>query len=135
MIWRLFGLWLFLPALLCSADFSDYDASQGKWTRAELEERLGRFLLKEGNISSYFSLTPKELVLYNLPETQKDREVEYRLALADVQAEAEKAPTRKDLVGVKVAIDPGHFGGPYARLEERFIDIPPFARAGKDDPV
>jgi hypothetical protein len=34
-----------------------------------------------------------------------------------------KAPKGKPLAGVKIAIDPGHLGGEWARIEERFFQI------------
>jgi hypothetical protein len=34
-----------------------------------------------------------------------------------------KAPKGKPLAGVKIAIDPGHLGGDWARIEERFFQI------------
>lgn len=39
------------------------------------------------------------------------------------------APTGKPLLGVKIAIDPGHLGGEWAQMEERFFQI------GKSKPV
>jgi len=107
-------------------DFSDFDVFQGKWTKEEIEERLNLFLQKDENLTNYFSLSEEELLLYDAPITQKERHVEYRLRLASKSKNKEKKKTKsKGLVGLKVAIDPGHFGGPYARLEERYIDIPP----------
>ncbi|NGX37438.1 MAG: hypothetical protein K1000chlam2_00594 [Chlamydiae bacterium] len=122
----------FLVFLFChvfafgSREFSDFDKFQGRWTRADMEERLGLFLQKDGRVASYFSLSDDALVIYNAPETQKNREAEYELKLAPTKNESGSYEKKqKSLVGVKIAIDPGHLGGPYARLEERFIDIPP----------
>jgi len=112
-------------ALFGSTDFSDFDSYQGRWTRLEIEERLGLFLQKEGRIASFFSIDQDQLVLYNLPDTQKDREVEYTLKFAHMKKKQPPKQNLQNLVGIKIAIDPGHFGGPYARLEERYIDIPP----------
>ncbi|MDN3505743.1 MAG: N-acetylmuramoyl-L-alanine amidase [Simkaniaceae bacterium] len=112
-------------ALFGSTQYSDFDGYQGKWTRGEVEERLGLFLQKEGRVASYFSIDQDQLVLYNLPDTQKDREIEYTLKFAHSKTKFEPKQRRKNFVGVKIAIDPGHFGGPYAKLEERYIDIPP----------
>ena len=38
-------------------------------------------------------------------------------------AELPPAPSGKPLTGLRVAIDPGHIGGPWARLEERWLVI------------
>lgn len=105
--------------LFAEVNFSDFDRYQGKCTRAEIEKKLGLFLQKDGGVSSYFSLTDDSLTLSN------EREIEYVLQLAKDVQNPVSTSVRKDLIGVKIAIDPGHLGGPYANLEDRFIDIPP----------
>ena len=119
---------LFSPlSLFAAMDFSMFDDFQGKWTREEIERRLGFYLQKDTQISSYLSLTNEALILYDAAEIDKQRKIEYHLKLAQEkkQDSLKNAPLQKNLVGVKIAIDPGHLGGPYARLEERYIDIPP----------
>lgn len=106
-------------ALFAEINFSDFDRYQGKCSRAEIERKLGLFLQKDGGVSSCFSLSDESLTLYN------EREVEYVLQLAKEVQNPETKPVRKDLIGAKIAIDPGHLGGPYANLEDRFIEIPP----------
>lgn len=103
----------------------DIEPYQNRWTRAEIEEKLGNFLQKEGHIGSYFSLTDEAFTLYNAPEIQSDRTVDFCLKLAKEKKGPENLQRRENLVGVKIAIDPGHLGGPFARLEQRFIDLPP----------
>ncbi len=118
---------LFFPVIAFSSlDLAEFESCQSSWTRQEIEERLGHFLQKDGKVGSFFSLNEESLTLYDAPETEKERKVAYKLALAKEKKErgSQKIPC-KTLVGVKVAIDPGHFGGSYARLEERYIDIPP----------
>jgi len=104
-------------------DFSDFDGYQDRWTRGELEQRLLRFI--GGEALSYLEISDEAVSLYDLPEGEKERKVEFRLSLAKEKRSIKSPPRRSDLVGAKVAIDPGHFGGEYARLEERYIDIPP----------
>jgi len=107
-------------SLFSEVNFSDFDPYQGRCTKAEIERKLGLFLQKDGGVSNYFSLTDSSLIFYN-----GDQEVEYELKLAGQENPILKGPARKDLVGVKIAIDPGHLGGLFAQLEDRFIDIPP----------
>ena len=109
-----------------SFDFSSFDTHQDKWTRQELEIRMGRFLQKDGHLAHFFTLTDDALTLYDAPQTQRDRQVEYTLRLTPQKKESQTAQKkRENLVGVKIAIDPGHLGGRYARMEQRFIEIPP----------
>jgi len=112
-------------------DFSDFDAFQEKLTREEIEEKLTLFLQKDGRIAHYFSLSDDALTLYDSPSTQKEQNIEYLLKFAHSNDTREEKALRKSLVGVKIAIDPGHFGGQYAHLEERYIDIPPSLERSK----
>jgi len=123
---------LLLASLLlhgfCFADinFADFDLYQEKYTRSEIEEKLGLFLQKDGGVSSYFSLSNETFTFYNAPETDLNRQVEYTLKLALEKALTQPQETkRSNLIGVKIAIDPGHLGGLFAHMEERYIDIPP----------
>ncbi len=119
-----FVLLILLSQVLAFAAI-DIEPYQSRWTRAEIEERLGNFLQKQGNIGSYFSITDEAFTLYNAPDSQSDRMVDFRLKFAKEKRGLKKLSKRKNLVGLKIAIDPGHLGGPFARLEQRFIDLPP----------
>lgn len=123
---KFYFIFLFLPLFIFGeVHFTDFDRYQDRWTRQEIEEKLGLFLQKDAKLSSYFSVNNDTFILYNAPDSQKDREVEFCLRFAKEKKNLEKETKKRDLVGLKIAIDPGHFGGPYARLEERYIDIPP----------
>ena len=112
-------------ALFGSTDFSIFEAYQDRLSRSQLESRLFCYLQKRDQASPFFTLTDEVFILYNAPESALDREIEFKLRLSKKPAKNKPSLPRKDLVGVRVAIDPGHFGGPYARLEERYIALPP----------
>ncbi len=117
-------IFLFLFALnLHSGEFSDFDPFQGKCTKEQIEKRLNLFLKKDPSVEDYLNLTEEALLIYTAPENAKDRKLEYALELAPKNS-IERAERKKNFIGVKVAIDPGHFGGPFAHMEERYIDIP-----------
>lgn len=125
---RILGALVFilaLPMTLC-ANFSDFDLYQKKVARSELEEKLALFLKKEPRLEGYFELSDEFLKIFSGLPTDKERKLEYTLELAPtaLASQGQTAPQDKSLVGVKIALDPGHFGGPFAYLEERFIDIP-----------
>lgn len=110
-------------------DFGDFDPFQGIFTREEVEERIQKYLVKEPSNSLFYRLTDDALVVGNLA----DEKVDYTLKLATTcQGKKVKAPL--SLKGAKIAIDPGHFGGPYAELEERNVKIPK-ALVGTDQDV
>ncbi|HSX12193.1 MAG TPA: N-acetylmuramoyl-L-alanine amidase [Rhabdochlamydiaceae bacterium] len=113
-----FILFLFLPCLISAKDFSDFDRYQKKLSREIVQKKIDTFLKKNAEIDAYYQLTEKALILYKTPKT----EVEYILELEE-QAVPSENLKKKSLAGLKVALDPGHFGGNYAFLEERYIDI------------
>ncbi|NGX38841.1 MAG: hypothetical protein KR126chlam1_00156 [Chlamydiae bacterium] len=124
-----FLLSLFLLFQLClfgGSDLSDFDGYQERWTRPEIEKKLEQFLQRDERMQNFFTLTDEVFTLYDTPISQKERSVEFCLKLIPSSKKEEGSTAkRKNLVGCKIAIDPGHLGGKYARLEERFIDIPP----------
>lgn len=125
-MWKIALFCLFSPfAFFGASDFSDFNQYQERWTRSEIEERLHLFLQRDPKLASYFTLDEKSLTLYNAPESQKDRQIDYQLHFAPSKNKQNQSIQKKDLVGLKIAVDPGHLGGIYARLEERYIDIPP----------
>ena len=118
-------LFVICTGLFSSDRFSEFEWAQEKWTRKELEEKLGRYQQKDGRIGSFFTLTDEALTLYDAPETERSRSVDFCLRLVKGKRVSSKREKQKSLVGVKIALDPGHLGGPYARLGERYIDHPP----------
>lgn len=119
---------LILCVCFCSAlfsnPFSEFDASQNRFSRREIEEKLGYYLQRDGHVGCFYSLTNEAFTLFDAPETQKERNVEFCLRLSMEGGRPMAKKIQKGLAGVKIALDPGHLGGPYARLEERYIDIP-----------
>lgn len=100
---------------LWAVSFEDFDSYQNKLTKAEIQKRLDTFLEKGPEIRKYYSLTEKELRLGEIASEKFD----YILQLK-VEPE-KKTVTKRDLKGARIAIDPGHFGGRWAKLEQRFI--------------
>lgn len=121
---RILGL-LLLTRLCFAADFSDFDRFQEKLTREQIEKKLNTFLKRDKRVDGYFELTDEALNVYSALPTQSDRLLEYTLKLAPVGSGFSTPFTKREsLVGLRIAIDPGHFGGPFSRIEERYINIP-----------
>ncbi len=106
---------------LVGVDFHDFDVYQEKFTIEEVEWKIKKFLEKDCEIKNFYYLTPKALYLGDLNHHQIDYILYFNTALPAPSDEKKKP---KGLKNVKIAIDPGHFGGRFARLEERYIDIP-----------
>ena len=110
---------LLFPCFMYSFSFQDFDSYQGKISKEEIKNKL-KYLIKTKETQNYFSLTEDAFVLYaSLEDKRKDQE-EYRLILGS--SGILQIP-KKSLANCKVAIDPGHFGGDYSHLEQRFVKI------------
>lgn len=106
--------WCISALILWGLSWSDFEPFQGKLDRETISHRL-EFLVKDKELEDYFSLRDDLFIIYD-----SSRNEEFRLQLGNrTQNRIDK---RANLKGAKIAIDPGHLGGPYAKLEGRFID-------------
>ena len=71
------------------------------------------------------SANPKERYLLRFAETDNPRPPRFWRALSELPANTPERP----LTGLRIALDPGHMGGSWARMEERFFQL------GDDPPV
>jgi N-acetylmuramoyl-L-alanine amidase len=102
-------------------DFHDFDSYQSKLTVKEVEEKIKTYLEKNAEIKSFYRLTPEALYVGDLDHQQ----IDYVLQLnTNAPLLLDKQTAHNSLKGIKVAIDPGHFGGAFAELEERYVAIP-----------
>lgn len=113
---------LFFSAL-AAVDFHDFDLYQSRYCRGVIEERIKTYLIKDISLTAYFDLTDEALVLYSMPKNTGGCDIEYTLKLSGDEAEPVGSVKFSSLSGLKIALDPGHFGGPFAELEERYIEI------------
>jgi N-acetylmuramoyl-L-alanine amidase len=105
---------------LIGVDFHDFDVYQEKFTFEEVSEKIQKFLVK-GATEDFCHLTPEALYVGDLAH----QEIDYVLHLnTQLSLPSHEKLKKQGLKGVKVAIDPGHFGGAFAELEERFIHVP-----------
>lgn len=110
---------LFFPCFMYSFSFQDFDPYQGRISKEEIENKL-KYLIKSKELHNHFLLTDDAFILYaSLEEKQKNQE-EYRLLFGS--SSALQTP-KKSLANCKIAIDPGHFGGKYSHLEQRFVEM------------
>lgn len=108
--------------ILSAVDFREFDGYQGKLTYEEVERKMEKFLQKNPGVSGFYQLTPYALYVGDFDQQQ----IDYVLYLGKNNSDACLGSyLHKGLKGARIAIDPGHFGGAFAELEERFIKIPP----------
>jgi N-acetylmuramoyl-L-alanine amidase len=103
----------------CGLDFHDFDSYQERLTHDEVQKKIEVFLEKDPSIRDFYRLTPTALYIGDL----KRKEVDYVLSITSSEV-TKPASSYKGLKEAKIAIDPGHFGGSFAELEERFLSIP-----------
>jgi N-acetylmuramoyl-L-alanine amidase len=108
---------------LFSGSFSDFDAYQGCLTQDEVALKVEHFLQKDADVSDYYTLSKHELKIFNLPKNHPEAVCEYVLSLAEKGESKSALRGKKDFIGLKVALDPGHLGGRMAYLEERFVSM------------
>jgi hypothetical protein len=116
----------FLLLTACSfgveVNFRDFDRCQQKLSKEYVTEKIRHYLQYSDEIENYFEITANALAIYASPEDKKLGKVEYALYFG--QEFPSFVPEFKHpLSKAKIAIDPGHFGGQFARLEERYVSI------------
>ncbi len=120
------ALLLFLGPLFAH-DFTDFDLYHGLYTREEIAEKITRYLEKDPQIGMYYQLTDGAFYIGDLP----NQKIEFILRLA----QEKNAPFKRKnsgLAGAKIAIDPGHFGGIFAQIEQRIVKISPEETGSED---
>lgn len=104
--------------------FQEFDAFHDKFSKEYLQKKIETYLIKEEGIRDYFILTEEAFILYDSPRSKALKKEEYRLRLtSEPEGKESLSKPFRSLVGAKIALDPGHFGGPFAKLEQRFIEI------------
>lgn len=107
------------------------DPYQGTITRQQFEQKLHTLYDPFSALTSYLDINDSRVVIY--PSPQERRSSQFTLNFAPAghatptprwfrtpeEFRAESRPLDKPLNGLRVAIDPGHIGGPWAQMEER----------------
>jgi N-acetylmuramoyl-L-alanine amidase len=121
--WYIIIAFILIHQSLSCADFHDFDAYQYKLTAEEIELKIRKYLEKDPEIKNYYHLTSQSFSLGDLDHQQ----IDYVLYLCHTPlsccAPPKKNKKKEGLKNVKIAIDPGHFGGVFAELEERYVVI------------
>ncbi|WP_420421030.1 N-acetylmuramoyl-L-alanine amidase family protein [Simkania sp.] len=103
-------------------NFHNFDGFQQKLSKEYVTEKIRHYLKYSDEIEKYYEITANALAIYASPGDKKLGKVEYALYFG--QEFPSVVPEFKHpLSKAKIAIDPGHFGGQFARLEERYVSI------------
>ncbi len=108
-------------------DWSELDQFQETITREQFIDRLGRVFAPGDAAVGLIAVTPTMAKIQTAPGRPP-----YLLRFADSPVEPPRywrprstipKDSNKPLAGVKIAIDPGHIGGKWAKMEERWFQI------------
>lgn len=99
-------------------DYQDFAPYQQTLTRDEIAKRIQLYLQKDQELADYYALTEEAFLLYASPDAKKKDSPEFTLTLAK-KSHPVISSTPSSLSGIRIALDPGHIGGPLALLEER----------------
>jgi N-acetylmuramoyl-L-alanine amidase len=121
-----------LSPLAMQPDWSRLDPLQESVTRTEFESLLTTVFTTGGGWREHIELGPDSATILTGEPAPKDR---YLLRFAKPgtagnmarywrkASEMPPAPENQPLAGIRIAIDPGHIGGSWARMEERRLQV------------
>ena len=104
---------------------------QGTITRAEFEDKLHTLYDPFSAFAPFLDINDQRVIIYSSPKDHRVPQFTLNFAPANQPAvtprwfrtpaefRAETHPLDKPLDGLRIAIDPGHIGGPWAEMEER----------------
>lgn len=111
---------LFLAQIpLWGISSQDFDAYQNVFTQEEIQTKIKKYLQRDPTIAAFYRVTPEALYIGDIAH----QKIDYVLQLTSSAPIEKTSQTKHPLKDSKIAIDPGHFGGVYARLEDRYVVI------------
>lgn len=117
-VYLLTFLSLLYSVSLKAIDYSYLDQFQRQSSRDEVEQRL-KFMMNHPSLLDFLTFYNDRLEVYKDQSwTELDYVYYYRL-----ENEPPIALPSHSMKGLKVAIDPGHIGGNFAVIEERYIEM------------
>jgi N-acetylmuramoyl-L-alanine amidase len=109
-------------ATICAADWSALERYQQTISRTEFEALLSRVYCPSGALTNYLTFGTNTVTVFSTPDRTN---VLFTLRFSSSASSLIPRP----LSFKRIALDPGHIGGEWARMEERFF------QRGKDRPV
>lgn len=112
---------LVFRGLFC-IDFHDFDVYQYKLNAQEVELKIKTYLEKDTAIQRFYKLTSDALYIGDLDHGQIDYVLYLNTKCSSSSSSNQTMP--RSLRNARIVLDPGHLGGSFAELEERYIAIP-----------
>ena len=119
------------PRLPTPNEWFPLDLYQATITRQEFEQKLHTLYDPFGVFPAYLDINDSRVIIYPSPTERRVPQFVLQFAPPNqpkapmrwfrtpAEIRAEQHPLDKPLSGLRVAIDPGHIGGPWAQMEER----------------
>lgn len=118
----------FLSALDLKNNGQDFALYQKTVSKRYIQEKIKTMLQKDDDIEGWYCITEQSLKIYACPEDKKKDCPEFTLFFGSVPKVKKEFPKLDNpyapLKGFRIAIDPGHIGGEFAYLEEKYIQMP-----------
>ncbi len=123
----------FSPKSLASLDLTsnphDFDIYQKTFSKEEVYEKIEQMLKKNPEIEHWYDILADRLNMYACPEDKVKNNPEFTLYFGNKDKPQKKFPSLENshmpLKGLRVAIDPGHVGGSYAKIEAKYVEMLP----------
>lgn len=120
-------------------DGRNFDQYQYTLTRDEAEEKICQMLQKDPEVAQFYTLSDDALIVYASEIDKKNNHAEFTLYFGNKEKPVTYFPLfdnpYRPLKGLRVAIDPGHFGKEYAKIEEKYVDLKPNLSKGIFNPI
>lgn len=115
---------LFLFSHMTLSAYSDKFATyQFKYTKDEIAFKIKHFLQKSDEIEDYFLLTDDAFYLFANHKNKLNNHPEFTLKLASTPQKDPNPLLPHALKDYRIAIDPGHLGGDFGILEQRYVKM------------
>lgn len=102
-------------------------------TAEKLTKDLQEVYVPDGSWENWMTITPEEAVIQPYPGASPEKNIHLSLAPSEAgckplprywKRKSERVPLAgKPLAGLKIVLDPGHLGGEWAKMEERWFQI------------
>ncbi len=106
----------YLARAALATEWSVLEPFQRSLTRADFESACSNLYAPQGGLAKYLQFETNAVAIFS--DAARTGAPAFRLEFADQPTEA---PPHPPLAGFRIAIDPGHIGGAWARAEDRFF--------------
>jgi N-acetylmuramoyl-L-alanine amidase len=118
-----FCLFFIILQFALYADYQEFEKFQTQFTREEIDFRIQHYLQKSPEIANHYLLSDTTFSLFANKEDKIEQRPEFVLKLAPSKQKHSSSSLPQSLKDLRIAIDPGHLGGDFAIIEERYVKM------------